>query len=138
MFKISNSYAIRVLQKPLHTKEILNMAYHNTLFSQTLSLIPRHVFQKLEAKHKTGRASRKFGFKEQFTVMAFIHLAARRSMRDGLRCLEAAGNRLYHFGLRNVARSTFADANNSRPVGFFKDLFAQMYELCAINGSRAC
>jgi len=96
-----------------------------------LSLIPRHVFQKLEHRHKTGRASRQFGFKEQFTVMAFIQLAARRSMRDGLRCLEAAGRRLYHWGLKNVARSTFADANNSRPVGFFKDLFAEMYGLCA-------
>lgn len=106
------------------------MSYHNTLFSQTLSLIPRHVFQKLEQRHKTGRSSRKFGFKEQFTVMAFIQLAARRSMRDGLRCLEAASNRLYHWGLKPVARSTFADANNSRPVGFFQDLFAEMYGLC--------
>jgi len=53
-------------------KEILDMAHHSTLFSQTLSLIPRHVFQKLEHRHKTGRSSRRFGFKEQFTVMAFI------------------------------------------------------------------
>lgn len=107
------------------------MSQHNTLFSQTLSLIPRHVFQKLEHRHKTGRSSRKFGFKEQFTVMAFIQLAARRSMRDGLRCLSAAGSRLYHWGLKNVARSTVADANNSRPADFFKDLFAETYTLCA-------
>ena len=106
------------------------MSHHNTLFAQTLSLIPRHVFQKLENRHKTGRSSRKFGFKEQFSVMAFIQLAARRSMRDGLRCLTAADNRLYHWGLKNVARSTFADANSSRPVGFFKDLFNEMYGLC--------
>jgi len=106
------------------------LSHHNTLFSQTLSLIPRHVFQKLENRHKTGRSSRKFGFKEQFTVMAFIQLAARRSMRDGLRCLTAAGSRLYHWGLKNVARSTFADANNSRPVGFFQDLFGEMFALC--------
>ncbi len=119
------------MRNPLHTKEILNVSHHNTLLSQTLSLIPRHVFQKLENRHKTGRSSRKFGFKEQFTVMAFIQLAARRSMRDGLRALSAAGNRLYHFGLKPVARSTFADANNTRPVDFFKDLFAEMYGLCA-------
>ena len=112
------------------------MAHHNTLFSQILSLIPRHLLQKLEARHKTGRASRKFGFKEQFTVMAFIQLAARRSMRDGLRCLEALGKRLYHWGLQNVARSTFADANNSRPADFFKDLFAEMYALCAAKATK--
>lgn len=107
------------------------MSHHNTLLSQTLSLVPRHVFQKLENRHKTGRSSRKFGFKEQFIVMAFIQLAARRSMCDGLRALSAVGNRLYHWGLKPVARSTFADANKSRPVDFFKDLFSEMYGLCA-------
>ena len=121
---------MKILYKPSPQQEILDLSHHNTLFSQTLSFIPRHVFQKLEHRHKTGRSSRKFGFKEQFTVMAFIQLAARRSMRDGLRCLEAAGTRLYHWGLKNVPRSTFADANNFRPVGFFKDLFAEMYSLC--------
>ena len=112
------------------------MSHHNTLFSQTLSLIPGHVFQKLERRHKTGRSSRKFGFREQFTVMAFIQLAARRSMRDGLRCLSAAGNRLYHWGLKTVARPTLADANNSRPVRFFQDLFAEMYGLCAAKSPK--
>lgn len=112
------------------------MTHTTTLFSQTLSLIPRRVFQKLEHRHKTGRSSRKFGFKEQFTVMAFIQLAARRSMRDGLRCMTTAGSRLYHWGLKNVARSTFADANNSRPVGFFKDLFVEMYGLCQPDAPR--
>lgn len=112
------------------------MSHHTTLFSQLLSLIPGHVFEKLERKHKIGRSSRQFGFKEQFTVMAFIQLAARRSLRDGLRALEAAKNRLYHFGLKSVARSTVADANNSRPVGFFKDLFAEMYGLCRPHAPR--
>ena len=112
------------------------MSHHNTLFSQTLSLIPRHVFQKLEHRHKTGRSSRKFGFKEQFAVMAFIQLAARRSLRDGLRCLSAAGSRLYHWGLKNVARSTVADANNSRPVAFFKDLFTETYSMCATKAPK--
>ena len=120
----------------MQLKEILNMPHTTTLFSQMLSQIPRHVFQKIEARHKTGRASRKFGFKEQFTVMAFIQLAARRSMRDGLRALNAVGKKLYHLGLSPVARSTFADANNSRPVGFFKDLFAEMYGLCAAKAPK--
>lgn len=127
---------MKSLHNILPHKEILDLSHHNTLFSQTLSFIPRHVFQKLEHRHKTGRSSRKFGFKEQFTVMAFIQLAARRSMRDGLRCLEAAGGRLYHWGLKSVARSTFADANNSRPVGFFQDLFTEMYSLCAAKAPK--
>jgi FOG: Transposase and inactivated derivatives len=127
---------MKVLGNILPHKEISDLSHHNTLFSQTLSLIPRHVFQKLEQRHKTGRSSRRFGFKEQFTVMAFIQLAARRSMRDGLRCLSAAGSRLYHWGLKNVARSTFADANNSRPVGFFEELFGEMCGLCKAHAPK--
>lgn len=106
------------------------MAHHNTICSQLLSWIPGHVFQKLERKHSRGRTPRKFGFKQHFFVMAFIHLAARRSLRDGVRSLTAIGKRLYHFGLKSVARSTVADANASRPVEYFKDLFAEMYSRC--------
>jgi hypothetical protein len=68
--------------------------------------------------------------------MAFIQLAARRSMRDGIRALAAADRKLYHWGLKPVARSTFADANNSRPVAFFKDLFTEMYKLCIPQAPR--
>ena len=106
------------------------MTHIITLFSQMLSFIPRHLFQKLEARHKVGRSSRKFGFKEQFTAMAFIQFAARRSMRDGLRVLNAARKKLYHFGFSPVARSTFADANNSRSA-FFLKTFSPKYTHCA-------
>ena len=40
----------------LVTQGDFDMSFHNTLFSQTLSLIPRHIFQKLEHRHKTGRS----------------------------------------------------------------------------------
>ena len=102
-----------------------------------LSLIPGHVFQKLEHRHKTGRLSCKFGFREQFTVMAFIRLAARRSMRDGLRCPGAAGTRLYHWGLKNVARSTLADASTSRPVAFKRCLACRLNDNPAENTRHA-
>ncbi len=39
-------------------------------------------------------------------------------------------------GLKNVARSTVADANTTRPVGFFRDLFAEMYGLCASKAPK--
>ena len=111
-------------------KEILDLAHHNTLLTQLLSLIPGHIFQLLEDQHRCGRSSRRFGFKQQFVVMAFIHLAVRTSLRDGLRALTAAGRRLYHLGLRSIARSTVADANRDRPVAFFKELFERMYQRC--------
>jgi hypothetical protein len=52
-------------------------------------------------------------------------------MRDGIRSLGANIGRLYHLGLRSVARSTFADANSKRPAEFFQALFGKMYQRCA-------
>ena len=57
------------------------MCQHIILLSQNAIPGSRTCFQKLEAMHRTGHSSHKFGFKEQFTVMAIIQLTARRSMR---------------------------------------------------------
>lgn len=56
---------MKSLRNTMPHKEILDLRHHTTLFFQTLSLIPGHIFQQLEHRHKTGRASLKFGFKEQ-------------------------------------------------------------------------
>ena len=110
--------------------ESLDVAHRTTLFRE-LQLIPGHVFEKLERRHKVGRASRKFGFKEQFTVIAFFMLSACSTMREGIRNLSSIPGRLYHWGLEKVTRSTFSDAINKRPYAFFEDLFSEMYKLCA-------
>jgi len=112
------------------------MAFKNTLFAQLLSQIPHFVLNKLEDKYDTGRKNRKLGLIMQFKVLAYLQLTARTSMRDALRCLDAKINCLYHWGLTRVARSTLADANASRPVGFFKDLFAEMYKLCVAKSPK--
>jgi hypothetical protein len=36
----------------------------------------------------------------------------------------------------DVPRSTFADANKSRPADFFKDMFAEIYSLCAVKAPK--
>ena len=55
MFKISKGCVIKILHNPLHTKEILNMAHLNTLFSQVLSLDPQTCFSETgsEAQNRT-------------------------------------------------------------------------------------
>jgi hypothetical protein len=57
--------------------------------------------------------------------MAFAQLTYRESLRDIETCLRAVGGKLYHLGFRtSVARSTLADANESRDWRIFAD-FAQ-------------
>jgi transposase len=70
--------------------------------------------------------------------MAFAQLTYRESLRDIEACLRALGAKLYHMGFQGkVARSTLADANESRDWRIFAD-FAQVLiriarPLCAID-----
>jgi len=54
--------------------------------------------------------------------MAFAQLTYRESLRDIEACLGALGTKLYHMGFHGkVARSTLADANESRDWRIFAD-----------------
>lgn len=54
--------------------------------------------------------------------MAFAQLTYRESLRDIETCLRAHQTKLYHLGIRgNIARSTLADANESRDWRIYTD-----------------
>jgi len=106
------------------------MAHYNTLFHDMLKFIPRHEFSTLEKQHSTGRKPRIFTRWNQFVHLMFMQLTSRVSLRDGIQCLSVRAKSLYHIGAAPVARSTFADANNSRPASFFEALFARTYQRC--------
>jgi hypothetical protein len=54
--------------------------------------------------------------------MAFAQLTYRESLRDIETCLRAHQAKLYHLGIRgNIARSTLADANESRDWRIYQD-----------------
>ena len=67
------------------TKENLDVSHSSTILSRLLSLIPRHVFTQAEREYPTERKARVFSRWNQFACLSFIHVAARHSMRDGLR-----------------------------------------------------
>jgi len=123
---------MKLIAKQYITQENLDVAHNNTILSQLLSLIPRHVFAQIERQHPTARKTRTFSRWNQFVCLAFIHLAARHSMRDGIRNLAVNAKKLYHLGAKPVARSTFSDANKTRSADFFQSLFAAMYNQCQV------
>ena len=106
------------------------MAHCNTIFHRMLKLIPGHLLAKLEAEHGTGRKARTFTRWSQLVHLLSMQLMARISLRDGIASLKARLKSLYHLGIKPVARSTFADANNRRPASFFAALFAHLYQRC--------
>ena len=96
-----------------------------TVFSQLMDYLPNYEFQKCVTRYSGNYRSRNFSCREQFFAMAFAQLTYRESLRDIEACLGSIGGKLYHMGFRNpVARSTLADANESRDWRIYAD-FAQ-------------
>lgn len=106
------------------------MAHRNTLFHFMLNFIPRHQFAALEKQHGTGRKARKFSRWSQFVYLSFMQLTGRVSLRDGIRSMNSRLANLYHLGAKPASRSTFADANTSRPASFYEALFEKVYQRC--------
>ena len=98
------------------------MSTEKTIFSQLLSFVPRHEFDKCVARYNGDYRVRSFTCWEQFIVMCFAQLTYRESLRDIETCLHTMQSKLYHVGLRSkIARSTIADANESRDWHIFAD-----------------
>ncbi len=97
-----------------------------TVFSQLISFLPDREFRRCVARYDGDRDSRSFSCWDQFLSMSFAQLTYRESLRDIAACLRSLGAKLYHMGFRGkVARSTLADANESRDWRIYAD-FAQV------------
>ena len=106
------------------------MVGHASLFSQLLSLVDRHRFERLVREHKAERGAKGFSCWSQFVAMMFCQLAQAKSLReiiDGLACCEG---KLRHLGLEaSPKRSTLSYANGRRPWQLFEALFYSILEV---------
>ncbi len=88
--------------------------------------LPRYEFQKCVTRYRGDYQQKSFSCWDQFLAMAFAQFTYRESLRDIEACLRSVGGKLYHMGFRGkVARSTLAEANESRDWRIFAD-FAQV------------
>src|ERR1039457_6421731 len=95
------------------------------VFSELIAHLPHQEFQKCVARYDDHPQPRKLSYWDQYLAMAFAQLTYRESLRDIEACLGSLQGKLYHLGFRGkVARSTLADANESRDWRIFAD-FAQ-------------
>jgi transposase len=93
-----------------------------TVFSQLIAFLPDREFRRCVARYEGDACLRAFSCWDQYLTMAFAQLTYRESLRDIEACLRALGAKLYHMGFQSrVARSTLADANESRDWRIFAD-----------------
>lgn len=108
------------------------MQPHNSVFHQITNHIPWTVFEKLVNKHCSDFRVRRLNSKSHLMALLFGQLSGTGSLREIETGLHSQQSRLYHLGMRSVARSTLSDANVTRSSALFGDLFAHM----AITASR--
>jgi hypothetical protein len=111
------------------------MVGHSSLFSQLLSVVNRHQFERRVKESAAEKAAKGFTCWSQFVAMMFCQLAQAKSLReisDGLACCEG---KLNHLGLEEgPKRSTLSYANARRPWQLFESLF---YDQLALAQSLA-
>lgn len=100
------------------------------VFTQVLSLIPKSVLNRLVRKYRADRYCKKFKCYDHLVTMLFSTLQQCSSLRELTTGMQACYGRLKHLGLIHTPRrTTLADANSRRPVGFFEELYHQIYGL---------
>lgn len=94
-----------------------------TIFAQLMEFLPSYEFQRCVARYRGEYKVKSFSCLEQFYVMAFAQIAYRESLRDTVTCLEAAGSRVYHMGIRNrPSLNNLSHANKTRDWRMFAEV----------------
>jgi hypothetical protein len=102
------------------------MPLGRSVFAQLMDHVSRFEFQKCVTRYDGEYKTSRFSCWDQYLCMAFAQLTYRESLRDIEACLRALQSKLYHVGIRaRVARSTLADANETRDWRIYED-FAQV------------
>ena len=108
------------------------MRFEHSLFGKIMEPISRREFESISARHKGDHRVRRFRCWEWMTALIFAQLSGASSLRDLESSLNSLAQHHYHWGgLKGVRRSTFADANNTRPWEILADVCGKLFNLCA-------
>jgi len=112
------------------------MAYHNSVLSQLLKLVPRLEFEKqangVDGKRRSDALSRW----SQFVALTIGQLGGRRSLRDIEATTRSQGQHRYHIGNQSISRSALGRANEQLDYRFYEGLFQSLYQRCMSNRRR--
>jgi hypothetical protein len=90
-----------------------------TVFSQFMSMITEHEFDKCVARYNDNHRVRKFSCRDHFYVMSFAQLTLRESLRYIENCLTALSGKFYHCGIKHsFPENTLAKTMNSETAEY--------------------
>lgn len=96
--------------------------YNNSMLGEILKVLPRREIQKITETHKGDHYRKSFKTWDHLVAMLTGQLAGLTSLRDLETTLNSHPTLHHHLAIRNVKRSTLADANQSRDFRLFRDI----------------
>ena len=107
------------------------MAYHNSVLSQLLKLLPRHEFETQANRYDGKRRSDALSRWSQFVALTIGQLGGRRSLRDIEATIHSQKHHRYHLGNQLISRSAMSRANEKLDYRFYQGLFQSLYQRCS-------
>ena len=109
------------------------MAYHSSVLSQLLKLLPRHEFEQQANRVDGKRRSDAMSRWSQFVALIIGQLGGRRSLRDIEATVRSQRHHRYHLGSQSISRSALGRANEQLDYRFYEGLFQSLYQRCMSN-----
>ena len=100
-----------------------------TIFAQMVSILPRNLFQKEVAEHKSDFASKGFDSWTHLISMLFLQIAKCESLRDIANGLRSSAGNLNHLGVtRAPSKSSISYGNTNRDWELFQDFYFALFD----------
>ena len=102
------------------------MRYSDSTFGSILKPISRRWFDGVVERHAGNAYDKKFGSWDHLVALIYAQLGGITSLRALATTWNAHSHHHYHLGVRQIARSTLADANARRPLAIFSETFSKL------------
>lgn len=100
-----------------------------TIFAQMVSILPRNLFQKEVAEHKSDFACKGFDSWTHLISMLFLQIAKCESLRDIANGLRSSAGNLNHLGVtRAPSKSAISYGNTNRDWELFQDFYFALFD----------
>jgi len=99
------------------------MFKNKTVLSQMQSFISGYDFEKVVSEHNGDKGIKMFSTKNLLSVMLYVHMTSKQSLRDIVDSLESKSNLWYHLGLKSLSRNNLSYALKKRPYEIFEKTF---------------
>jgi hypothetical protein len=94
-----------------------------TVLAQMQSLIFGYDFKKAVENHNGDKGIRILSTRNVLSVMLYVHMALKQSLRDIIYSLESKANLWYHIGLISLSRNNLSYALKHRSSQIFEETF---------------